>query len=213
MEIQPASDSYFGGGIAIAGHISHQFLRQSAEQQVVQQARLMMGAAGAMRTYTVKQVAPLLVEHQRHVRRFLPQSVPAYGATEIINYLRTQYASYTYNEATLNPTNRRDRAVDWETDVIDTFRNDAKKGELIGQRNTPEGESLFLAHPITVEGGCLECHSTPYRAPAAMLAVYGRDHGFGWKVGETVGALTTPGFEPCAKTGSIRHRSHDQVAR
>ncbi|MGH9431419.1 MAG: c-type heme family protein [Terriglobia bacterium] len=179
----------FGGGIAIAGHIAHQFLQQNAQAQVVQQARLMMGAAGAMRTYTNQQVAPLLAEHQRHVRRFLPQSVPAYGATEIFNYLRAKYPAYTYKEATLNPTNLRDRAVDWESDVIETFRNHATKSELIGQRDTPEGESLFLAHPLKVaDPSCLQCHSTPSRAPAAMIAVYGKDHGFDWKAGETVGA-------------------------
>lgn len=179
----------FGTGIAIAGYIAHQFLEENAKQQVVQQARLMIGAAGAMRTYTDKQIAPLLIARQMHTRRFIPQTVPFYGATEIFNYLRTKYPAYTYKEATLNPTNLRDRAVDWEADVIETFRNDKDTKELIGQRNTPEGESLFLAHPITVvDGSCLQCHSMPNRAPAALIAVYGRDHGFDWKLGDTVGA-------------------------
>jgi hypothetical protein len=50
----------FGSGVAIAGFLSHRFLERSARSQVLEQARLMMGAAGGMRTYTSEQVGPLL---------------------------------------------------------------------------------------------------------------------------------------------------------
>ena len=74
----------FGSGVAVAGYLSHQFLERSAREQVLEQARLMMGAAGGMRTYTSKQVGPLLVgAHQLRINRFLPQTVPAYSATEV----------------------------------------------------------------------------------------------------------------------------------
>jgi len=177
----------FGAGVAIAGYISQRFLDHSAEEQVLQQARLMMEAAGAMRTYTAKQIGPLLDTHRGFLRTFPPQTVPAYGATEVFNYLRAQYPSYTYKEAALNPTNLRDRAVDWEADVIETFHNHGEQKEVTGQRETPEGRSLFLAHPISVAAPCLECHGAPAAAPASMTRVYGRDNGFHWKLGETVG--------------------------
>ena len=32
--------------------------------------------------------------------------------------------------------------------MIEEFRNHAERKESIGQRETPEGESLFLARPI-----------------------------------------------------------------
>jgi protein-histidine pros-kinase len=115
--------------------------------------------------------------------------VPAYAATQSFDSLRRcGYPDYIYKEAVLNPTNLRDRAVDWETDVINTFRNFPSKTEIIGERNTPTGRSLFLAHPIKAAPSCLECHSEPRLAPASMIRVYGRDHGFGWKANEIVGA-------------------------
>src|ERR1700740_1687002 len=129
----------FSAGTAAAGYFARSFLQQSAHQQVLQQARLMMGSAGAMRTYTTKQVGPLLQEHQAKINTFLAQTVPAYAATEAFNYLRGDYPEYTYKEATLNPTNLRDRAVDWEADIINVFRNDAKRKEVIGQGDTPPG--------------------------------------------------------------------------
>ena len=48
---------------------------------------------------------------------FLPQAVPSYSATEVLNALHKQHPDYAYKEATLNPTNPRDRAVGWELDT------------------------------------------------------------------------------------------------
>jgi protein-histidine pros-kinase len=96
---------------------------------------------------------------------FYAQSVPAYAATEGFNYLRQKFPEYTYKEATLNPTNLRDRVTEWEADIVNTFRNDSSREE-----------------------SCLECHSTPSAAPPAMLKAYGTANGFGWKLNETVGA-------------------------
>jgi protein-histidine pros-kinase len=178
----------FGVSIAITAYVAHNFLQQNARDEVVQQARLMMGAAGGMRLYTSKQVGPLLAAHEHDSPGFAPQRVPAYSATEVFNYLRQDYPAYTYKEATLNPTNLRDRAAGWEADVIEDFRNNPGRKELIGQRDTLDGTSLFLARPITAARECLSCHSTPASAPPAMIASYGPEHGFTWKEGEVVAA-------------------------
>jgi len=178
----------FGTGIGIAGYISRNFLERSAQEEVLQQARLMMGAAGGMRTYTTQQLVPLLQAHQARIKTFLPQTVPAFSATEVFNYLRSSYPDYSYKEATLNPTNLRDRAVDWEADVIQNFRTHAETKEFSGQRDVPGGRSLFLARPIVAAPPCLECHSTPSAAPETMIKIYGTSNGFDWKEGDTVGA-------------------------
>lgn len=178
----------FAVSVGITAYVADDFLQQNAQEEVIQQANLMMGAARGMRTYTSKQVGPLLAEHDRESKHFLPQSVPAYSATEVFNYLRKDYPAYTYKEATLNPTNLRDRAADWEADVVEDFRNHPEHKELVGERQTPEGQSLYLARPIAAAPECLACHSLPSEAPASMLATYGPDNGFGWKAGEVVAA-------------------------
>src|SRR5664280_70215 len=77
---------------------------------------------------------------------------------------------YTYKEATLNPTNPRDRTVDWEADIVNAFRANEKLPELIGERDAPLGRALYLAHPIKIiDAGCLSCHTTPDVAPASMI--------------------------------------------
>jgi protein-histidine pros-kinase len=100
----------FLAGFAAAGFISRQLLQQNARDEVVRNARLMMETAISVRTYTVTQIAPHLIKQLEEV--FLPQTVPAYAATEAILQLQKKYPDYSYKEATLNPTNPRDRAAD-----------------------------------------------------------------------------------------------------
>ena len=89
----------------------------------------------------------------------------------------------------LNPTNPRDRTVDWEADVVNIFRNDPARTELTGHRETPDGDSLYFCAPIRVDdASCLTCHSTPETAPADMVKIYGSANGFGWKLNDVIGA-------------------------
>ena len=175
-------------GFVASALASYAMLQRQARDAVLQKAGVMMGAASAIRGYTVGQIRPHLVQQMETT--FLPQTVPAYAATETFNNLRQTYPEYTYKEATLNPTNPRDRATDWEADIVEEFANHADKSELVGLRNLPTGEqSLFLARPIRVgDPACLDCHSTPERAPASMIELYGSNNGFNWQLDEVVGA-------------------------
>lgn len=231
--------------------ISHGLLESNAREQVVQIARLIMETASSSRTYTTKQVAPLLqhknfklqsaiAEFQKTIdelpkdvdpsipkdvhyasakrayvlgqqrlldaqkslidsvrnkpeelldTEFHPQSVPAFAATEISHYLNDKYPDYFYKEATLNPTNPRDRSTDWETDVVNGFRNNLKQVEFLTTRDTPTGKALVLARPLKVGNvSCLTCHSTPDSAPPEMIKLYGSANGFGWKLDDIIGA-------------------------
>jgi HAMP domain-containing protein/type II secretory pathway pseudopilin PulG len=177
----------FGIGFAAAAYLAQGFLRKNATDEVIQNAQLMMQTALSMRNYTTQQIKPLLSGDKFH-DSFYPQTVPAYAATESFNYLRAKYPEYSYKEATLNPTNPRDRPADWEADVIRIFRDHPERKSLVGSRDTIAGTSWYLAQPIAAGPPCLECHSTAAAAPAAMVAIYGNTNGFGWKPNEVVGA-------------------------
>jgi HAMP domain-containing protein len=177
----------FAAGIVVSAWVSHELLQKNAKQEVLRNAGLMMEAALSIRGYTVSQVKPHL-ESQLETT-FLPQTVPAYAATETFNSLRKKYPDFSYKEATLNPTNPRDRAVEWENDVVNNFRNNAESKETTGERETPSGRMLYIARPIQIKDpACLACHSVPSAAPASMIKLYGENNGFGWKHQEIIGA-------------------------
>lgn len=218
--------------------------RQLAEQQILENAHLMMETAKASRNYTTEQIEPLLTHEETRVAdgvktlndlintqfpaalqqavsglsnakdrqtlqilseqivqnvrqqprsvqepEFAAQSIPFYAATEAFNYFRKRYPDYSYKEATLNPTNPRDRTLEWEADLVNIFNKNPGKTELVGYRDTPEGPSLYYCAPIRVDDkSCLACHGTADNAPREMTKVYGRNNGFGWKLNDIIGA-------------------------
>jgi HAMP domain-containing protein len=190
----------FLAGFAAAGWVSRQLLQENARDEVIRDARLMLEAALSVRTYTVEQVRPHLMKQMDEV--FLPQTVPAYAATEAVATLRKKYTEYSYKEATLNPTNPRNRTADWEADLVNRFRQYPDLKEIVSERQSSTGRALFIAKPIQIGNpACLQCHSTPAAAPPSMLKIYGEANGFGWKHNEIVGAqlVTVPMDVPLQK--------------
>jgi protein-histidine pros-kinase len=176
----------FVTGLGVTGYLSYELLHRNAREEVLRNAGVMMEAALSMRTYTVSHVRPKLAVDPD---KFLPESVPAFGATEIMTLLRNKYPDYAYKEAALNPTNPRNRAVEWENDILSIFRSDPSQTEISGVRDTPTGRSLYLARPMQVKDpACLSCHTTAEMAPASMVKIYGGANGFGWKLNEVVAA-------------------------
>ncbi|MCM5682004.1 DUF3365 domain-containing protein [Schlegelella sp. S2-27] len=174
-------------GLGATGYITRDLLQRNAQDEVLDHARLLMEKALAVRGYTSGQIAPLLETQMKY--SFLPQSVPAYSATEVLATLHKKYPDYAYKEATLNPTNPRDRAVEWEVDIVNQFRNTPAQTEFVGQRDTPSGRSLYIARPIQIkDAACLRCHSTVDAAPKPMVDRYGPANGFGWNHNEIIGA-------------------------
>jgi HAMP domain-containing protein len=187
-------------GLAAAGYVSQELLQRNARDEIVQSARLVMESALANRAYTSTQVNPLLQTQMKY--SFLPQSVPAYSATEVFNGLRKKFPEYAYKEATLNPTNPRNRANDWEADIVHQFRNSTDMAELVGERDTPNGKSFYIARPIQIkQESCLACHSTVDAAPKTLVERYGPANGFGWRLNEVIGAqiVSVPTDVPIAR--------------
>jgi len=182
----------FAVGFLAVGFVTNRLLQRNAKQEILENARIMMEAALAVRTYTSSQIRPLLITQIKYA--FLPQSVPAYSANEYFSQLRKKFPDYSYREATLNPTNPVNRATDWESDVINHFRQTPDQSEMVAERDTPNGRVLYIARPMKIAPPCLQCHDTPEVAPATMIEKYGNANGFGWKVNDILTAqiVTAP---------------------
>ena len=127
----------FIGAAFIAGYCCWSILETNARREVLAEAGLMMDSALATRAYTANEILPLL--EQRVQESFPPQSIPFYAATQNFMKLHERHPEYAYKEATLNPTNPRDRAADREADIVQRFSNDATTQEVVGEMDTPIG--------------------------------------------------------------------------
>ncbi len=177
----------FTVGLLVTGYLSYAILNANAHKDALERATLVMEAATAMQAYAQAEVTPLLVPHMDE--KFLPQSVAAYAAIQALNRLGDSDSNYIYKAAVLNPTNSRDKAFEWEADVVEEFRAKPDVRRIVGVRPTMRGDSLYLAQPITItDNACLACHGDPANAPKTLLTKYGPANGFGWKLNETIGA-------------------------
>ena len=165
-------------------------LNWNAENQVASKASILLQTMVSVRNYTSSQVTPELADRLLSESEFLPQTVPGYSAREVFEGLRSEsaYGEFFYKEATLNPTNLRDKADQFEAEIVKNFRQDSNLSEAKGYRSSPSGKLYYIARPIRIlKESCLQCHSTPSAAPPSLINTYGSDNGFGWQLNEVVG--------------------------
>ena len=189
----------FALGFGLAATILDRVFVNNARSEAIEQARVLMSAANAIRHYTATQVEPKTGFEANS--KFLPISVPAFAAQTNVKTMRADFPDFSYREPALNPTNLSDRPADWEADIINFFRNNPTRKDYVANRETPTGTMINLAHPIVAGPECLLCHSTPAAAPKSMTDTYGTANGFGWHEGEVIGAqiVSLPLAVPLAK--------------
>lgn len=178
-------------GLTLSSSLLFRVLEHNAETEVTTRAQLIVQTMNSVRDYTTSNIEPLLKSRLEIEPAFIPETVPAFSANEVFQKLRKNeaYRSFFYKEATLNPTNLRDKVDSFEKTLVEMFQNKPETKNISGFRNLLGGRIFYVAHPLAVKNNsCLRCHSTPERAPKSQIATYGTDHGFGWKLGEIVAA-------------------------
>lgn len=194
--------------LLLSGLLLDRFLLHQAGLQVEARASQFMDTMLAVREYTSNDVNPIVAPINKTSERFLPEAVPSYSANQVYFYLQRTpgYQHYSYREATLNPTNLKDKADPFEARLVEMFRANPALRFQSGDRRTEAGTLHYVARPIVVsKASCLDCHSVPERAPRSQLATYGTISGFNWQLGEIVGAQIVS--VPVAEIESARQRS------
>ena len=173
--------------LGAATAVLYRLAYDNAIERIEAQIDVLRAQALAVRRYTSEEIQPLLSDASE--LQFLPQTVPSFSAQTVFRSFRDWRPEFDYKEAVLNPTNPADLAADWEADIIARLREDRALERLSTMRETAEGPRYAVAFPLVIrDEQCLVCHSTPEAAPPSMIALYGDDGGFGWQLGEVVGA-------------------------
>jgi signal transduction histidine kinase/CheY-like chemotaxis protein len=200
----------FLGGIILSGVTLSSAMQRKAEEEVTNTAKILTQTMNSVRSYTSNNIQPLLKQRLQTEPKFISETVPAYSARQVFEGFRAhpEYKSFFYKEATLNPTNLKDKADEFETKLVEKFRSQSKLTEVSGYRDSNGEKLFFIARPLAVkQASCLECHSTPEVAPKSQLVTFGDRNGFGWKLNEIVAAQTV--YVPA---GEVFARGHKYLA-
>ncbi|MBD3886630.1 response regulator [Phormidium tenue FACHB-886] len=183
----------FLGGIILSGITLSGAMQRKAEDEITTKAEILTETMNAVRTYTSEHIAPLLQDQLKTKPRFISEVVPAFSAGQVFDNFRSrpEYRNFFYKEATLNPTNLKDKADEFETKLVEQFRSQPDLAKLSGYRTVGGIKQFFTARPLRVtQASCLQCHSRPSVAPKSQIASFGAENGFGWKLNDIVAAQT-----------------------
>ena len=197
--------------IVVSGFILSRALERKAEGEITYRSAILTETLNSVRNFTNTRINPLLMPMVESQPTFVPEAIPSYTVREVFENLRKneEYRDYFYKDAFLNPTNLRDKADEFETDLVKRFQDDSNLKTVSGFRES-YGEKLFYtARPFSVKNPtCLRCHSTPDAAPKSHIASYGSENGFGWNLNEVLGAQViyvpaTQVFEDAKQASSL----------
>ncbi len=139
----------------------------------------MLDSALAIRAYTANEILPLL-QRANSGRISAAERAFLCGDPEFPAASRTASRVHLQGGDAQSDESARS-AADWEADIIQRFRNDPNAAEMVGERDTPMGKSLYLARPIRNEPGVRRLPQHPVRGPRTLIARYGSGNGFGWQ--------------------------------
>ena len=194
-------------GVLMSGTFLSNLLERRAKDEVTSNAEILIQTMLSVRNYTTNEIIPLLAPKQETTSVFIPQTVAAFSASQVFENFRKnkKYQDFIYKEAALDPTNLRDKADSFETDLIQRFSKNPNIQEISDFRSLPIGNTLYIARPLILENpSCLQCHSTPDRAPKAQIAIYGDKNGFNWQLHKTIFAQLI--YVPADKVFASAHQ-------
>ncbi|WP_238993720.1 response regulator [Calothrix sp. PCC 6303] len=168
-------------------------MQNRAEVEIMDKAEMLIENMNSVRTYTSEQIQPLLSDRLKTDKKFISETVPAYSAQKVFENFRKQpdYKNYHYKEATLNPTNPKDKADKFESELVKQFRQKPNLKQLTGYRNISGEDLFYIARPLKVtKASCLQCHSHPDVAPKSLIDTFGSEGGFNWNLNEIIASQT-----------------------
>lgn len=165
----------------------HQLQVQVLEKEAQNRTELVLHFTQATQNYMTHSLRPSVEQ----ITDDLPIEVLSanFATREVVKEFNLALPEYTYKPATINPTNPINTANDFEVSIIEKFRQNLKLEKLIGYTTLDNQERFYSASPVHVFASCLRCHGDPKVAPKPIIQRYGSTNGFGWQVGDIVGAL------------------------
>lgn len=180
---------FYAISLPVISLITYYVLKQHAIATAYDSARLYLSFFNAARHYVGEELRPVLRRELPH--RFILEGMSrSYVAGSIARGVSKEHPGYLFKHASLNPRNPANRADEFETKLINRFRDNQEVREWKGLIVKGGGRYYVLARSgSAIEASCLSCHGAPDAAPREMIAKYGAVAGFHMQAGEIVDAM------------------------
>lgn len=175
--------------LPIISAVTYIILKQNAIDNAYNMARLYLESLETTRQYVSEGLRPIL--QKELPGRFIVEGMSgAYVAGSVAKRVLQELPGHVFKHASLNPINPKNKADEFEKNIINNLRAEKELIEWKGVIERQGYKYYVLAHPgLYVEARCLYCHGDPVVAPMELIERYGTTSGFYKKEGKGVDAL------------------------
>jgi PAS domain S-box-containing protein len=185
-------------------------IQRHTDEAISRQTELALQFDLAIRGYVRDEVRPVM---EKYVGKegFIPETMStSFVARDIFARVRKKFPEYIIKFSSDNPRNPANMAGPEESKILRYFNENPTAKEWIGVAQIDGKNYQLHCLPRRMEQDCLRCHSRPELAPASLVARYGKQAGFGRKLGE-VAALDTVGVPVDSINATIASEAAKQL--
>ncbi|MBC6418528.1 MAG: DUF3365 domain-containing protein [Prochloron sp. SP5CPC1] len=150
-----------------------------------QELNLLIDMMKANSTYVEEDMIPYLLP--RGIVH-LPAVSFAVATKRIAEHFLKIQPDYYIKLVSDNPLNPQNLPYPLEETIIERFRTDKSLKKLVEKGKIEDNNYLVYSTPSVSQESCLQCHGVPEKAPREVVEQYGTNSGYGYTIGQVVGA-------------------------
>lgn len=171
--------------VALSVPSTYFLTQQQIREQASSELSLLVDMVRSVRNVVREETRPHFLPKGEFFPPVVSSTVMAKTVASKFAVLRPEYYIRIVSDNPLNSENLPDAA---EAGILNRFRA-ADSADKIVEVGVLRGQNyLISAAPATAREGCLRCHGAAATAPTQITAKYGQNSGFGYRVGDIVGA-------------------------
>ena len=176
------------------------------EQTANEKTEMVLAAEEATRSYIQDVLRPKMFQVMGPDAFVLEGMSTSYVSRAVMDRLKKSLPEYQIRRVSLNARNPASEPKPFEVKLINYFAAHPHQDSWQGIIKVAGQSSFVHARPVYFTPDCMHCHGNPADAPPALLKLYGRTRGFGYKSGDIAG-MTAVSIPVDVALAKIRQRA------
>lgn len=172
-------------GLIIALGITYTLTQRHAHQQAEKELTLLVDMVQSLQRFVAEETRGYFMDREIF---FSPVVSSTVAANVVANKFRARQPDFHIRVVSDNPLNATNRPEPLESALLNRFRSSPGTARIVESGTIQGRKMLVSAAPEIARAECLACHGTRAEAPAEIINQYNPSTGFGYQVGQVVGA-------------------------
>lgn len=177
----------FLGFSLIIAFLIYSYEKSLLEEAAHEKSEMVIAAVEASRNYVQEVLRPKMYELLGHETFILEAMSTSYVGRAVSDRFKDALPDYQIRRVALHARNPVSEPRPVESKLIHYFATHPQQRSWKGIVKIAGQSSFLHSRPVYFSQECLHCHGRPEDAPKALLDLYGRERGFGYKAGDIAG--------------------------